>query len=260
MSKKKSSFSIEISPYKETRPYVLWRRVSTKRQGESGLGLEAQLEIAKRFMQREPVEVFTDVFSGTKLLECKELAKAIACCKDNNYVLVIAKTDRWRNLEEALWLLNEIGEGNLIFCDLPECNKYILVQLVQIWARQAEMNAYNTKMALAVRAKQAEEQGGWVSRSGHFRTKLGNPKGVDTSKASFAAARKSELEALEWRRGSDGYKWIRRQVLKGKSNKEILEEFNENYDLGMKGFSTRTGCRMNPCTLSKWIAEIRAEK
>ena len=62
MVKKKK---IEISPIQESRPYVLWRRVSTISQGESGLGLEAQITIAKTFLKKDPIKIFTDVYSGT---------------------------------------------------------------------------------------------------------------------------------------------------------------------------------------------------
>lgn len=257
--KKKPILRIEINPYRDTRPYVLWRRVSTKKQGESGLGLEAQVEIAKSFMQRDPVAMFTDVVSGTDLRGCKDLKKAIEYCKENGCVLVIAKTDRWRNTEEALWLLREIGEGNLIFCDLPECNRYMLVNLVEMWTRQAEMIRFNTTKALEVRQSQIERDGGFMSRAGNWCTHLGNAKGTDTSKASAAAARKSALEAFEWRQNNAGYKWVRIQVRKRRLQKDILREFNEFHDAGMEGFCTRTGKRMNVCTLSEWIQEIRRE-
>lgn len=256
---KKRKEKVHITPYKDSRPYVLWRRVSTKRQGESGLGLEAQLDIAKYFMQREPVKIFTDVYSGTKLRECKKLGEAIDYCHENDYVLVIAKTDRWRNVAEALWLLDEIGEGNLIFCDLPECNKYLLIQLCAMWERQADMISFNTERSLAVRKEQAEKDGGWFSRSGRWCTHLGNAKGADTSKASAVSAAKNAKEAYEWRIANDGYKWVRKQVIKGKKLKDILAEFNEFHDDGLQGFSTRNGCRMNICTLSKYIKEIRRE-
>lgn len=257
--KKKQVFRIEINPYRDTRPYVLWRRVSTKKQGESGLGLEAQVEIAKNFMQRDPVAMYTDVVSGTDLRGCKELKQAIDYCHENGCVLVIAKTDRWRNTEEALWLLREIGEGNLIFCDLPECNRYMLVNLVEMWTRQAEMIRFNTAKALEVRQGQIDRNGGFISRSGNWCTHLGNPKGTDTSKASAASARKLAAEAYEWRINNAGYKWVRIQVKKNRMQKDILREFNEFHDEGIEGFCTRMGKRMNICTLSKYMSEIKRE-
>lgn len=108
------------------RPYVLWRRVSTKGQFESGLGLEAQTTIAEYFMHGSPIKTYTDVFSGTKLADCPELVKAIRYCKANNYLLVVAKTDRFRNVKEALAVLDDMGEGNVTFCDLPTTNRMVL--------------------------------------------------------------------------------------------------------------------------------------
>ena len=91
MSKKKK---VEIKTIEDRRGYILWRRVSTRMQGESFLGLEAQETIAKAFMGKDPVDVYTDVHTGTKLKECVGLWEAIKRCKENDLVLVIAKTDR----------------------------------------------------------------------------------------------------------------------------------------------------------------------
>lgn len=259
MAKKKQKIKIEIRPYADKRPYVLWRRVSTKKQEETELGLEAQVDIAKHFMQRDPVKIFTDVYSGTKLLECKGLHEAIAYCHEHDHVLVIAKTDRWRNTGDAIDLLDEIGEGNLIFCDLPEFNRFILIILVEMWQRQAEMLSFNTSRAMEVIQRKIDENGGYMTRAGKWKTHLGNPKGTDVSRASAESAAKRAREAFEWRVNNAGYKWVRMQVRKNRKLKDILKEFNEYYDAGVDGFSTRTGCRMNICTLSEWIKEIRQE-
>ena len=89
---------VEIKINTDPRPYALWRRCSTQEQGESGLGLAAQLTIAQMFMGKDPVEVFTDVYTGTKLKQCVGLWKAIDFCKEHGYLLVVAKADRCRDL------------------------------------------------------------------------------------------------------------------------------------------------------------------
>lgn len=76
------------------KKFVSWRRVSTKRQGSSGLGLEAQKEIIRYFIEREGgewVADFEECYTGTDLNGCTELKKAIALAKDNDAVLIIAK-------------------------------------------------------------------------------------------------------------------------------------------------------------------------
>lgn len=253
MSKKRS----EIKIIQETRPYVLWRRVSTQEQGESGLGLDAQLTIAKTFMGKDPIEVFTDVFSGTKLKQCKGLWDAIALCKKENYVLTIAKSDRCRNVNEALDILDAIGERNLIFCDLPTCDRFILTVMWAMWERQAVMGALNTKLALAERKKQIAEQGGFFSRSGRWTTHLGREKGADISGASIAGGKANADQAAEWRKESALYIWVENQIYKGRSRKDILAEAAELYEKNPEKYGTRAGRPLSKGILSFWVKEIR---
>lgn len=245
-----------ITTIQESRPYVLWRRVSTAEQGESGLGLDAQVSIAKMFMAKDPVEIFTDVFSGTKLRQCRGLWSAIALCKEKNYVLVIAKSDRCRNVSEALDILDAIGERNLIFCDLPTCDRFILTVMWAMWERQAIMGRINTKIALAERKKQIEMDGGFISKSGNFCDHLGRQKGDKNPNAVDAMiVRKTEL-SQEWKRESSLYTWVSIQLLKGRKQKDILEEARELYEDNPEKYCTRNGAMLSSGVLSKWACEI----
>lgn len=237
----------------DKRPYVLWRRVSTKGQGKSELGLEAQLAIARVFTKREPAAIFQDVHSGTKLDECEGLWKAIDYCKENNYLLVIAKTDRFRNVRQALEVLEAVGEGNLSFCDMPSVNKFILTIMFAVWESQAMMGRINTKLALEERKKQAEKNGGWTSKAGNWKTHLGNDKGYDMSRAWTASHKASTDRHQEWMETSAGFQFVRRQLMRGRPRKEIIEDFNYNFEHGIQGFATRTGKRLTDATLSNWI-------
>jgi DNA invertase Pin-like site-specific DNA recombinase len=76
--------------------YIPYYRVSTKRQGESGLGLEAQqVDVSMLIVERKGIEIahYTEVETG-KNPERPELAKAIAHAKLSNATLVVAKLDR----------------------------------------------------------------------------------------------------------------------------------------------------------------------
>jgi Resolvase, N terminal domain len=77
------------------RRFVAYYRVSTARQGRSGLGLEAQKDAVLAFINghAELVAEFTEVESG-KHADREELKKAIAACKKHKAKLVIAKLDR----------------------------------------------------------------------------------------------------------------------------------------------------------------------
>lgn len=234
----------------------MWRRVSTQEQGASGLGLEAQLTIALTFMGKEPVEIFTDVYSGTKLKQCSGLWAAIELCKKENYVLVIAKSDRCRNVNEALDILDAIGERNVIFCDIQSSDRFVLTVMWAMWERQAIMGRINTKIALAERKKQIKENGGFLSKSGNFCDHLGNKKGVDMSPANRASSIRASSLAAEWKRRSPLYIWATNQLLKGTARKDIIAEAEDLYNEEPEKFGTREGKKLSAAILSRWASEI----
>ncbi len=233
------------------KPYVLWRRVSTKQQGSSGLGLDAQQSIAEYFMHGEPVKVFTDVYSGTKLAECPNLNRAMKYCKEHGYLLVIAKTDRFRNVKEALAILDEMGEGNLSFCDLPITDRTVLTMMFAIWERQAIMGRINTKRALDERKK----QGKWISKSGRECTHLGRDKGCDLSAAQEAASLARTDAAMKWKEESVGYQWAMEKVMEGWKRQDIVTEFNKHNARQPEVYCTRKGKPLTLAVLCKWINE-----
>lgn len=100
--------------------YVAYYRVSTQRQGESGLGLEAQRETVAGHIQRAGGQLageYTDLLSGRSRRR-PQLASALAAAKKAGAVLVVAKLDRLAR--DAAFLL-ELAGGSvpLVFCDLP---------------------------------------------------------------------------------------------------------------------------------------------
>ncbi|MGN0502466.1 MAG: recombinase family protein, partial [Ruminococcus sp.] len=159
------------------KKFISWRRVSTMKQGASGLGLQAQTEIIEHFVKSEKGELIADyheVYTGKELSGCVELRKAMQHCKESGATLIIAKTDRFRNTIEALQIYDEM-EGNIYFCDLPHTDKFTLTLFFALAEREALIVSIRTKAALA--AKKAQGY------------KLGNGKGVDLSKANEASAR-----------------------------------------------------------------------
>lgn len=234
------------------RPYVLWRRVSTKQQGKSGLGLDAQLSIAEYFMNDKPVKVFTDVYSGTKLAACPNLNRAMKYCKEHDYLLVIAKTDRFRNVKQALEILDEMGEGNIHFCDLPTTDRTVLTIVFAVWERQATMGQINTKRGLA----EARKRG----------VRLGREKGFvgDNSAAVLAKVNK----AVDFLEKSSAVKFARRKRAENLPIIEITAELGQLYDDEQEKidalpdkkrypnpYGTPTGCKPSKGTISRWLSK-----
>src|SRR5215470_16909680 len=83
--------------------FVAYFRVSTQRQGRSGLGLEAQRRAVEEFLNGghwKLVEEFTEVESGKRGVERPVLDQALAACRVHKATLIIAKLDRLaRNVE-----------------------------------------------------------------------------------------------------------------------------------------------------------------
>lgn len=144
------------------RKFISWRRVSTDQQNKSGLGLEAQKEIIRYFVEREGgeiVEDYAECYTGKELSGCKELRKAMEHAKKIGAVLVVAKTDRFRNCQEALQILTEMGEGNIEFCDLPHSDRFTLTLFWALAEREALIVSIRTKQALAVKKAQGAKLG-----------------------------------------------------------------------------------------------------
>ena len=88
----------------EAKKFVSWRRVSTQKQGKSGLGLEAQKTIISYFVSEAKGELIADYFetyTGKNLHGCTELQRAMECARKNGAILVIAKSDRFRNFRNG---------------------------------------------------------------------------------------------------------------------------------------------------------------
>lgn len=134
--------------------YVSWRRVSTFKQNRSGLGLEAQKEIIRYFIERDEgdwVADYEECYTGTELSGCAELRKAMNHAKTIGATLIIAKTDRFRNTAEALKIYEEMGDGHIMFCDLPSSDKFSLTLFFALAEREALIVSIRTKQALAVK-------------------------------------------------------------------------------------------------------------
>lgn len=143
--------------------YVVYYRVSTSQQGESGLGLAAQQAIVNQYIQKENIIAsFTDIKSG-KTLEREGLEEAIQLAIKEKASLVVAKHDRLsRNVVDALTTLERLvhnGAG-LMCLDLPSnTDKFTLTIMFAVAERERELISIRTKNALAEKKKRGERLG-----------------------------------------------------------------------------------------------------
>lgn len=136
---------------------VSYLRVSTQRQGRSGLGLEAQRESVTAFIKQrgwtllqEVVEVETGKGSDA-LYRRPQLRAALDLCQRQKATLLVAKLDRLaRNVHFLSGLLE--AKVKFIAADLPEVNTLTLHVLAAVAQYERDMTSERTKEALA-RAK-----------------------------------------------------------------------------------------------------------
>lgn len=133
------------------KKFVIYLRVSTEKQGESRLGLDAQKKDCSDFVKSQNGEIvaeFTDIQSG-KSTKRRKLLVAIDFCKENECALVVAKLDRLaRNTEFVFHIVNTGIE--IFFCDLPVVNTMILGVFASVAQYERELTSDRTKKALKV--------------------------------------------------------------------------------------------------------------
>lgn len=143
---------------------VAYLRVSTQRQGQSGLGLDAQREAVKAFLGKDPDLEFIEVESG-KRKSRPELDKAIAEAKKGGGTLIVARLDRLARNAHFLLGLVEAGV-TVAFCDLPDLppgptGKFMLTMLAAVAELEGGLISSRTKQALAVARERGTELGSY---------------------------------------------------------------------------------------------------
>lgn len=231
------------------KKFISWRRVSTKKQGRSGLGLEAQKQMIDYFVGQENGNLIADyeeVYTGTELNGCTELRKAIEHCKKENAILMIAKTDRFRNTIEALQIYEEMGDGKIYFCDLPHTDKFTLTLFFALAEREALIVSIRTKAALDAKKARGET---WTRNT--------NPKeAVQASIDARIKRAKQNQNNIFLQRYIENY-----EQRYGKLHSKVP---NEQWDLLVKelntlGAKTASGLEFNRNRLRSMVAKLKKE-
>eukprot|EP00435_Cladocopium_sp_Y103_P076264 s1_g85.t1 len=129
--------------------YVAYYRVSTDKQGRSGLGLDAQRQAVTAYMATVGGTLageFMEIESGNKN-DRPEICEALELCRKHRATLLIAKLDR---LARNVRFIAELMEGGVDFvaCDMPEANRLTIHILAAVAEHEREMISQRTKTAL----------------------------------------------------------------------------------------------------------------
>jgi DNA invertase Pin-like site-specific DNA recombinase len=173
--------------------FVAYYRVSTGKQGKSGLGIEAQRAAVAAYLNGGSwsiVAEFTEVESG-KRSDRPALEQALAAARLHRAALVVSKVDRLTRSVAFLSRLLEAGV-DVRFADLPAIEgatgRFLLQQMVAVAELEAGMISKRTKDALAA-----------AKRRGKV---LGGNRGVTPGRKMQEASRKA-LEARSAARAAD---------------------------------------------------------
>ncbi len=161
--------------------FVAYYRVSTARQGQSGLGLDAQRSAVSGFLhgRGELAGEFTEVESGRKN-DRPQLAAALDLCRRRRAVLVIAKLDRLARNVAFVARLMESGV-EFVAVDNPHANKLMVHMLAAFAEHERDQISARTVAALAA----AKARG----------VKLGNPRVVEVAARNRAAMAQASAPA-----------------------------------------------------------------
>jgi DNA invertase Pin-like site-specific DNA recombinase len=206
---------------------VSYYRVSTVRQGQSGLGLEAQKAAVEAFVNAnhgELLRAYTEVESG-KRSDRPELKRALDHAKLAKATLVVAKLDRLaRNVEFLARVMNAGTE--FVACDLPSANRMMLHIMAAVAENEAKATSDRTKAALAAYKARGGLLGG---------ARPGSPR------MSAEAMAKGQMMASQVRRKLAREAYVELVPVmavmrsEGRSYRDIADRLNE------QGYATRHG-------------------
>jgi DNA invertase Pin-like site-specific DNA recombinase len=174
--------------------FVSYLRVSTDKQGRSGLGVEAQREAVARYLNGgswKLVAEYVETESG-KRSDRPKLAAALGHAKAIGATVVFAKLDRLTRNVDLLRTLVTSGV-DLVFCDLPHVppgamGRFLLTQMASVAELEAGLTSERTKAALAA----AKARG----------VKLGNPNGARALRGKQVSNREAVVTKA-WRARED---------------------------------------------------------
>ena len=196
--------------------FVAYFRVSTVRQGQSGLGLEAQQAAVQNFLRRDAVLVviFLEIESGNKN-ERPQLAAAIARARQEDAVLLVAKLDR---LARNVAFLATLMESRVRFqaVDLPAADEFTLHIMAAVAQKEASAISTRTRDALAAKKArgaqlgtpanltQAAREKSWVAMTQNAQANLNNRQAAQL--AALLRATGATFRAIADQLNQSGYR------------------------------------------------------
>ena len=217
---------------KEFKTAIAYYRVSTQKQGQSGLGLESQRASVESYATKNCLQIageFTEIETGTKKKQRIEIFKAIDAAKVQGAVLLIAKLDRLARNVHFISGLMESGV-NFVAVDMPTVTPLTLHVLAAVAEQEAVMISQRTKAALGALKARGKE--------------LGTPENL-TYEAQLAGARVTAAAAIDAYKKVLGYVKLLRKD--GMTFDAIAKQLND------EGHTTRQGKPFKAMTVKRML-------
>jgi DNA invertase Pin-like site-specific DNA recombinase len=222
-----------------TGKFVAYYRVSTKKQGDSGLGLEGQKEAVHRYLNGGNWTLageFTEVESG-KNNDRPQLAAALKLCRVTGSTLVVAKLDRLsRNLAFLVNLME--SKAKFVACDNPQANDLTIHILAAVAQQERKATSERTKAALAAAKARGVKLGG---------PDLDKNRNTDTAKAT---AKRTKL--------ADSYASDLAEVIADIKAQDITSLSGVARELNERGITTRRGGKWTAWAVSLVLERLEA--
>lgn len=217
--------------------FVAYYRVSTRKQGRSGLGLEAQRATVRTFADANEcriVDEFAEMESG-KNNHRPELQKALSSCRLHRAVLVVAKLDRLARNAAFLLSLRD-ASVEIIACDLPSMNRMTVGIMAVVAEEEARLISERTRSALAA----AKRRG----------VRLGKPENLSVAARSRGThASWQSRSATADRRANDLRPILSDLAAKGHTSLRALAQA-----LNERGIPSPRGSRWTPMAISRVLS------
>ena len=165
---------------------VTYLRISTARQGRSGLGLEAQQKAVADYLstgQLNLIEEFVEIESGTDSKRPK-LLEAIELCQASSSRLLVAKLDRLARDAAFLMSLKDAGI-DFVCADMPEANRLTIGIMALVAEQEREAISKRTKEALAAAKARGQQLGAY--RNGVFVGRRGTAQDAEKAREARTA-------------------------------------------------------------------------
>jgi DNA invertase Pin-like site-specific DNA recombinase len=180
------------------RRYVTYIRVSTQKQGASGLGLEAQKKTVQDFLSAHSGRVvaeYREIESG-KVNDRAQLQAALKRCRQTRATLLVAKLDRLSR--NAAFLLSLRDSGVKFICaDMPDANELTIGVLAAVAQHEREAISVRTKAALAAAKARGARLGNPRLRPGTAQSARAARAGLQAKALAFAEDLRDVIEEAQ---------------------------------------------------------------